>query len=219
MFQLSHDRNTGMPSYICDIKTSAYCSGQPHWGRLLKLHGSVNWLYCPGCHRLDIGWSRKQQATRGVGQVLFGEPLLNEQFTRTTRKQCRDCGAERRHILITPTYRKDYRNPHVARVWYEAERALQEANRVIFVGYSLPEDDVEVVYLLKRSLADLDPSVITVVEKDQQGRELKTHPVGRRYRALFGDAVDFRTEGFSEWIQGHQQHNWSPLNPGLPRPV
>jgi hypothetical protein len=46
--------------------------------------------------------------------------------------------------LITPTHRKDYRNPHLARVWYEAERILQRANRVIFVSYSLPGDDVEV---------------------------------------------------------------------------
>jgi len=31
--------------------------------------------------------------------------------------------------------RKDYRNPHLSRICYEAERVLQRANRVIFVGY------------------------------------------------------------------------------------
>ncbi len=69
--------------------------------------------------------------------------------------------------MIAPTHFKDYRNPHLAQVWYEAERVLREANKVIFIGYSLPDDDVEVVYLLKRSLAHLEPECITVVEFDR----------------------------------------------------
>jgi hypothetical protein len=124
--------------------------------------------------------------------------------------------------LITPTYRKDYRNPHVARIWYEAERALQRANRVIFVGYSLPDDDVEVIHLLKRGLGTLSPQPlpaeqITVVEKDDQHRPLQLHPVGQRYRALFGDGIDFRTEGFGSWLQACRQSN-QLLSPGLPPP-
>src|SRR2546425_13182087 len=108
---------------------------------------------------------------------------------------CPECKTRLRPILVTSTYRKDYRNPHLTRIWYEAERALQQANRVFFVGYSLPDDDVEVIYLLKRGLgtpmgtpnaSSLPPQQITVIEKDDQRRPLRTHPVGQRYRALFG---------------------------------
>jgi hypothetical protein len=64
-----------------------------------------------------------------------------------------------RPVMITPTQKKDYRSPHVARVWYEAERLLRQANQGVFIGYSMPEDDVEVVYLLKRGLSDLTASM------------------------------------------------------------
>ena len=63
----------------------------------------------------------------------------------------------------------------------EAEQLLRSAERVVFIGYSLPEDDVEVVYLLKRSLAHLTADRITVVEHDE-GRpacDLVEHQVGR----------------------------------------
>ena len=49
----------------------------------------------------------------------------------------------------------------------------------------------------------LEPEKIIVVEKARPGdtrRTLRDHPVGQRDRAPFGDEVDFRTEGFSEWL-------------------
>ena len=105
-----------------------------------------------------------------------------------------------RPLLIAPTHLKDYRNPHLAQVWYEAERVLREADRAIFIGYSLPDDDVEVVYLLKRSLAHLTPDRITVVEYDLAMPSLANHAVGRRYRTLFGDGIDWRPEGLDGWL-------------------
>ena len=66
---------------------------------------------------------------------------------------CGTCQTRLRPLLIAPTHLKNYRNPHIAQVWYAAEQELRAAERVVFIGYSLPDDDVEVVYLLKRSLA------------------------------------------------------------------
>jgi len=216
MFDLCQERKPdSVPRYGCDIKTEGYQSKQP-WGSLLKIHGSVNWMYCSQCHHLEIGWSSKRGSPSRIGHLFFRS--LDDQYAH--RSQCPECGTRLRPILITPTHRKDYRNPHLARVWYEAERILQRANRVIFVSYSLPGDDVEVIYLLKRGLgmpnpAPLVPQQITVIEKDDQRRALHVHPVGQRYRALFGDNIDFRTEGFSAWLSACQQFN-PALVPGLP---
>jgi hypothetical protein len=220
MFDLSEQRVPGsMPSYGCDIRTQAYQNCPGRWGSLYKIHGSINWLYCSQCHHLDIGWSSKRGAPSRIGPSYFS---LDQQYASIVN--CPECTTRLRPILITPTYRKDYRNPHVSRIWYEAERALQRASRVIFVGYSLPDDDVEVIYLLKRGLgaanpAPLSPQQITVIEKDTHNRDLKTHPVGQRYRALFGDCIDFRTEGFGPWLQACRLSN-PLLLPGLPpRPL
>jgi hypothetical protein len=89
----------------------------------------------------------------------------------------------------------------LAQVWYEAERVLREAGRVVFIGYSLPEDDVEVIYLLKRGMAHLAPNQITVVEYDSLMPMLGDHPVGRRYRTLFGDNIDWHPEGMDMWLR------------------
>ncbi|HVP45715.1 MAG TPA: hypothetical protein VMT32_03995 [Bryobacteraceae bacterium] len=219
MFDLCERRSSGsVPSYGCDIRTAAYQGVLARWGSLLKIHGSINWMYCSQCHHLEIGWSQRRGAPSRIGQVFF---TLDEQYAH--RSLCPECQTRLRPILITPTHRKDYRNPHLARIWYEAERALQRANRVIFVGYSLPDDDVEVIYLLKRGLCTLNPAPlapqqITVVEMDSQRRPLDRHPVGQRYRVLFGDGIDFRTEGFSNWLSACQQFN-TALIPGLPAPA
>jgi hypothetical protein len=118
--------------------------------------------------------------------------------------QCRDsrnCRGHVRPILITPTHRKDYRNPHIARIWYEADRMLRHADKVVFIGYSLPDDDVEVIYLFKQALAHLDASRVTVVET--VAMDDRTNQVGERYRALFGDSLDWRSEGFAGWLQSN----------------
>jgi hypothetical protein len=54
------------------------------------------------------------------------------------------------------------------------------------VGYRLPDDDLDVIYLLKRGLGQLAshaPQNITVVEKasDERMRAIGRHPLGRRY--------------------------------------
>ena len=79
---------------------------------------------------------------------------------------------------------------------------LRQATRVIFVGYSMPDDDVEVVYLVKRSLGHIvNPKQITVVEYCAENSQISAaeHPVGRRYRTLFGD-IDWHASGLDAWL-------------------
>ena len=112
-------------------------------------------------------------------------------------------------ILVTPTFVKDYDNAHISRVWEEAEEAMKEADRAFIIGYSLPTDDVEVAMLLKRGLAHLCPKKITVVEYEQGEENMRTgertrlgdHPVGQRYRSLFGPDLDWHTTGFEGWLK------------------
>jgi NAD-dependent SIR2 family protein deacetylase len=196
----------GFPSYECDVATGTYRQW-PKFGKLLKIHGSLNWLYCPGCHRLDIGVSNSGSRTCKVLELLYYESPLEGRYS-CRGSPCPDCKVFVRPVMITPTHHKDYRNPHVAQVWYQAERALREADRVFIIGYSLPDDDVEVAYLLKRGLAHLPPEAITVVEYDPPThRGLRDHPVGRRYRTLFGEGLDWQTGGFGDWLAAYEQHN------------
>jgi hypothetical protein len=186
-----------LPNYHCAISTPFYRSEWPHFGTLLKLHGSLNWLHCKTCHRLEIGASESRRFLKVLSRLVG--PTVEQTYT-PDGSLCPICQTKLRPFLVAPSHLKDYRNPHLAQVWYEAERVLREANRVIFIGYSLPEDDVEVVYLLKRSMAHLSSAQITVVECDPSKPLLSAHTVGRRYRTLFGDGIDWHPEGMDLWL-------------------
>ena len=58
--------------------------------------------------------------------------------------------------------------------------------------------------------------MITVVEYDEKKRKIDEHPVGLRYRALFGDEIDWRTDGFEAWLQQHDASGPSILDGKLP---
>ena len=186
-----------LPDYRIQIRTPFYSAEGGRFGTLLKLHGSLNWLYCRTCQRIEIGASESSRYLKVLGRLVG--PSLEQSYT-PDGNPCPGCGTRLRPLLIAPTHLKDYRNPHLAQVWYEAERVLREANRAVFIGYSLPDDDVEVVYLVKRGLAHLAPDRITVVEYDATMPPLASHTVGRRYRTLFGDGVDWHPEGLDMWL-------------------
>ena len=191
-----------LPEYGCDITTDRY-KAQPHMGNLLKIHGSLNWSYCPGCDRLDLGVSESGSTYKMLDELYQVNPL--EKRYSCHGFSCTSCSTFVEPILITPTQLKDYRNPHVTKVWTLAEQALRNADRAIIVGYSLPDDDLDVIYLLKRGLGQLanrSPEKITVVERatDDAMGTIAKHSVGRRYRSIFGPNIDWRIDGFEGLI-------------------
>ena len=169
---------------------------------MLKIHGSLNWSYCPNCGRLDLGVSESGRTYKMLEDLYQVNPL--EARYSCHGFPCPVCSTFVEPVLITPTQLKDYRNPHVTKVWGLAEWELRSAKRAIIVGYSLPDDDLDVIYLLKRGLGQLaarSPENITVVEKvTDDARPLGKHPVGRRYRAIFGPDIDWCTDGFEGLI-------------------
>jgi len=195
-------RNDCLPDYGCDITTERYWQ-LPHRGTLFKIHGSLNWSYCPACYRLDLGVTESGRTHKMLEELYQINPL--EPRYSCHGFPCPGCETPVEPVLITPTQLKDYRNPHVQRVWTLADQALRRAERVIIVGYSLPDDDLDVIYLLKRSLGQLvrkKPRKITVVEytDDDSLQAIDEHPVGRRYRTIFGPDIDWRTDGFEGLI-------------------
>lgn len=190
----------GFPDYRCQISNDFYLNESQRFGTLLKLHGSLNWLYCRTCARLEIGASESARWLRVVTKMLG--PSL-EDFYSPDGAACTICQTKLRPLLIAPSHLKNYRNPHIAQVWYAAEQVLRGAERIVFVGYSLPDDDVEVVYLLKRSLSHLTPSQVSVIEyaEGDLNVSLLEHPVGRRYRTLFGDGINWQAGGLDAWLE------------------
>lgn len=119
-----------LPEYRCGIQPDFYRSVS-HFGTLLKLHGSLNRLYCKTCHSLEVGASESVKFLKVLASVV-GRPTLKQSYT-ADGSECTVCQTKTklRPLLIAPSHLKEYRNPHLSQVWYEAERLLRKAERVI----------------------------------------------------------------------------------------
>lgn len=104
---------------------------------IYKLHGCTNWAYCNYCKELDLA------ATQDDLLALW--PLQDQ----TNRRRCAACESPYEPILVPPVPNKGVmNNPVLAQVWQKAEKALEAARFVIFVGYSLPSADPLVAEML-----------------------------------------------------------------------
>lgn len=157
--------------------------------KLLKLHGSLNWLQCQRCMRLYAKFHRK------IGILEYSR-----------RESCRHCDenfpeeANNHHLasnLIMPTYIKDLSNPQYKIVWQNAGIEISEADELVFIGYSLPNADFEMRQLLSRMVRR--KARISVVDciSDPQKKEL----FEKRWKNFFGDReTTFHFEGASAYI-------------------
>jgi hypothetical protein len=149
--------------------------------KLLKLHGSLNWALCPVCNSLWIKLGGK-----------IADKIISE------RIKCERDQAVQQTLLVPPTWLKEYNNPHLAKIWLEAEYLLQKANAVYFIGYSLPQSDYHIKYLLKKALLQRNPNsrIIVVTSTDnEEGSDLH-----KRYRRFFGP-IDYRPIGFRQFVK------------------
>jgi hypothetical protein len=156
---------------------------------LLKLHGSFNWQHCPRCANLYINTSSLIAPTDGDFDDL----------TWLDRK-CH-CGAEMDGLIVTPSFVKRYSNLHLANIWKSAQQALGESNSWIFVGYSLPDDDLWIRGMLLRAVGARryrgrrDNLVVHVVTRG------KDDALERRYRQLFPERVKFHLHGLQAFVE------------------
>jgi hypothetical protein len=134
---------------------------------VIKIHGSINWLYCDNCRRLF--WVHPDQATMIADQLITSDDL------RRIEKIIGKKGVARKQVTIdkldnnppmlcicaddvrlgariaTFSYRKALEFPMFQKSWFAAESLLREAEEWVFLGYSLPAADFEFKYLLKRT--------------------------------------------------------------------
>ena len=105
---------------------------------VLKLHGSLNSLRCEVCGHLYVN-----PATRIVS-LEFRKKL--------DRYNTCICQGRLRSILVAPSLVRDVREPHLLAIWNAALNELRLADEWIFVGYSLPQEDIAIRALLLRAL-------------------------------------------------------------------
>lgn len=163
---------------------------RPEPGRsvlLCKPHGSLNWLFCPTCNELEITPKEKGVVTRLISEYAD--------------KKCSECDSIFSPMIVPPTFYKDLNNVFLSSIWNRTDVALRKVKHIIFCGYSFPDADIHIKYLLKRAQTNRDrPLAITVInnhpDKDPEIAEQEK----KRYKRFLGETVNYTSLSFSDFV-------------------
>lgn len=168
-------------------------TNQQYWGspneqaiKLHKVHGSLNWLHCPACNDLFITPFQK-----GAAQIA-------EDPNSAT---CRRCETLQAPIIIPPTFYKNMSNVHLVNIWKKAELTLRDAGQIIFCGYSFPQADTHIKYMLKRAETNrADPGFeVKIFNWHDKKNKLEADEEKQRFNRFFLKPVNYIEKSFNEF--------------------
>lgn len=154
-----------------------YGEGRPL--KLFKLHGSLDWMYCPACS------STLRVAPARVGEV----------------QDCPTCAGRMNVLIVPPTPVKVPPSPFLSGLWKKAEWELAQAREVVFIGYSLGDADANIRYILFRAFFGYAPRVVVVLKRQDPNADAI---VAGRYSRLFPGGVTFHWGGFEAYLAGRE---------------
>lgn len=143
---------------------------------LLKPHGSLNWMQCQSCDSIVISGNIKGQ--------IFKTGLIH------TIERCPNDDSQMQFVIEPPSYFKRYKNYYLQTTWINLNAALAVADKVIFIGYSMPDADVMIKYAFKRACFGQNKNII-VVDPDKTVKE--------RYERVLGP-ISFYNIGFNDLL-------------------
>ena len=115
---------------------------------LLKLHGSINWGICQDCSKItpiliDKHYNLPITTASQLSFSLF--PIWSD----NRNVKCYSCrkNLDDYPFVVPPTWNKTDYHQLIIPVWKRAAEELAEADKIIVVGYSLPETDAFFKYL------------------------------------------------------------------------
>ena len=126
--------------------------------RLLKLHGSINWYY-----------SATKEKT--FEQIYLFKGSKEERESKDLVP-----------VIIPPVLDKTgfFEHSTIKSMWSEAKNRLKEAKKVYIIGYSIPQTDLTVKFMLQSYIPE--DCEVTIVNKDEERKDY--------FRKLFGKKLN-----------------------------
>jgi hypothetical protein len=151
--------------------------------RYYKLHGSLNWLKCELCGQYYI------HKNGTIAHQAFREEIDGDNTCA-----CNDY-LKLKTVLVAPSLVRDIRDPNLLQIWKAAIEAIRTADRLTFIGYSLPPEDLAIKSVIMRGLNGRTKKRLDV-EVVQKGVETK-----QNYTNLFGNRITYYDEGLPQYLK------------------
>jgi NAD-dependent SIR2 family protein deacetylase len=174
--------------------------------KLIKLHGSINWFRYLQCGYMSI------IEKRPCGEYLFS--VDKEEICINCGEKARNDSVLLQPEIITPTMIKSFDNQLYKNLWASAAEELRSAERIIFIGYSMPTADYELKYLLQNNISSACKIDVVLYRNDDPKQLTKKQkhieyllPEKRYTDAFIKNNINFFYEGFGEYfnIDGNGQ--------------
>lgn len=151
--------------------------------RYYKLHGSLNWLKCDLCGQYYI------HKNGTIAHQAFREEI-DDDNTCTCNKYLK-----LKTVLVAPSLVRDIRDSNLLQIWKAAIEAIRTADRLTFIGYSLPAEDLAIKSVIMRGLNGRNKKQLDV-EVVQQGVGAK-----QNYINLFGKGITYYDKGLAQYLK------------------
>jgi hypothetical protein len=115
---------------------------------LLKLHGSLNWVYCPDLDRV-VPWTMQEHFETHRWNVFGNDARVVRLQLMPQLKDYKyqDHEVVPKPVLVPPTWNKAEYHKNLSDVWSRAAQELTNAEDIFIAGYSLPETDAFFRYM------------------------------------------------------------------------
>jgi NAD-dependent SIR2 family protein deacetylase len=143
-------------------------SAEENCTRLIKLHGSLNWFYCETCQEVQLV---------DIRQTM--ENFLEDRAPYPVIGICKDCGGQRRGLLVPPLAMKFDLAPPLTPLTGEAKIAFEVSDLIVVVGFSFADADIYISRMLSKSMQTKPDQKLLVVDPDNHVVE----KVRRKFKA------------------------------------
>ncbi len=146
---------------------------------VFKLHGSLDWAFCPVCKRIE--WLR---------------PFVKKQtYENSFCKINPNCSGKLKPLIFLPY--ESMNDDLIALLRQEATKKLQEADKITIIGYSFPGYDLEERDLFRNNIkSSILLELVDVLPKEE---------ILRKYKNIFPgvDNVKVFSNGFEGYIKNN----------------
>ncbi len=181
--------------------------------KLFKLHGSLNWAQCQGCHKVYY-----------FDKKVYSNFLDNP----VAIPECYSCNKENKKLLpiiVPPTFSKLKNNIFTANIedwkhgnflnhiWNRAFYQIAFSKEIYFIGYSFPITDAQMRIFVSMALkANKSLEKIVVVSNEKFGQEKVNFEENYRpiiKRCVSKPKVEFKYDGFNGFCKEIVKHRFS----------
>ncbi len=136
-------RNIDINTYITERSNCKSCI------KLIKIHGSINWYYCPHC--LNV----QEYDIRKIYDYICREHI-------SILPRCKNDDYLMEKLVVLPYYFKPFQVPKIIDIWHKGKDVIANSNLILIVGYSFPDTDDYLRQIFKQSFMSNNTFVIVI---------------------------------------------------------